>query len=293
MLLPLLLPLALLAGLAHGASSPATTFDKRDPRTGQTVKCDRCPPGSFLLSGCTSAQKSECARCPEGSFTELWNHVPKCLRCGVCARNEVVKTPCSAESDCKCECRPGYYFRSSYGMCVQHAECPSGYGVLRKGTPHEDTVCQLCSNDTFSDFSSAIHTCLAHKSCGVSMQQVLKGSNWHDSVCADWKNCQDGGEYLREILPSFFTHQNINLKRLRRLVHRLTKERTSELSVPQLNVHLKAWTSSATAKQIQELPEILMKIGASGSGEKIKTKLDRISDHLKENCELGNEVDGK
>uniref|UniRef100_A0A3B3YZN1 TNFR-Cys domain-containing protein n=1 Tax=Poecilia mexicana TaxID=48701 RepID=A0A3B3YZN1_9TELE len=164
------------------------TYEVTDPITGKPLQCDRCPPGTFLRASCSSIKERECAPCPQGSFTELWNYIGRCLRCGVCGRNQVVKKECTAISDCQCECKPGYFYSQDYDMCVRHSECPSGQEVLTKGTAETDTVCSVCSEGSFSDISSAHQNCTQHKNCSdAGLQLVLRGSSWHDSVCA---NCQ-------------------------------------------------------------------------------------------------------
>ncbi|XP_023131098.2 tumor necrosis factor receptor superfamily member 6B-like [Amphiprion ocellaris] len=286
--------LVLLLSLVHSDASPAKTFELQDPVTGKPVKCDRCPPGTYLRDRCSSTHKSQCAPCPPGSFTELWNHIGKCLRCGVCGYNMIEKTACTAASDCQCECKPGYYFKEDYDMCVRHSECPAGQGVESQGTANKDTVCHICSNNTYSDVSSAHNNCTDHQTC--SDAELLKGSTWHNSVCANCRALKDGGEYLKEILPAFFVHLKMNIKRLRRIVHRLPLEDgkkqagTSEFSLSQLHDRINTWAASATPKQIRELPGILDKTGASSAGERLQNKLQRIDTNLKEQCALGNEV---
>ncbi|XP_054461579.1 tumor necrosis factor receptor superfamily member 6B-like isoform X2 [Anoplopoma fimbria] len=273
MILLLLLLLSMLAAPLHGAAAPRPTFRDTDPTTGVSVRCDSCPPGSYLRSSCTATRKSECEPCPTGSFTELWNYIGKCLRCGVCDHNQVVRTQCTADSDCQCECRQGYYFKKDYGMCYSHSACPAGQEVLAKGTAEEDTVCHDCPNGTFSDTVSAHKNCTLHKSCDApGTELVLKGSIWHDSVCTTCNELtsRDGGDYLKEILPSFFLHQKINIKRLRRILHKLPTE---------------------NASQIRQLPSILTKLGADSAGERLQNKLHRIDSNLKELCNLRNEVD--
>uniref|UniRef100_A0A4W6BSX6 TNFR-Cys domain-containing protein n=1 Tax=Lates calcarifer TaxID=8187 RepID=A0A4W6BSX6_LATCA len=274
MLLPFL-PVMLLSAravLVASVAAPALTFRGTDPITGQPVVCDRCPPGTYLRARCTMTRKSECAPCPPGSFTELWNHIGKCLRCGVCGHDQVVKKACSADSDCQCQCKDGYYYQKNYDMCLRHRECPSGEGVLTEGTADEDTVCHTCPNGTYSDTMSAHQTCTEHKSCRAAGQQlVLKGSIWHDSLCVSCTELQsrDGASYLREILPAFFAHHTLTVKRLRRIVHHLPSEDgkkqagTSTLNLPELRVRINAWVASATAQQIRRLPEALIKAGAN------------------------------
>ncbi|XP_070777875.1 tumor necrosis factor receptor superfamily member 6B [Enoplosus armatus] len=298
-LFPVLL-LSLRASLVDGVASSSLTFKDKDPITGKPVECDRCPPGTYLSARCTSMLKSECSPCPPGSFTELWNYIGKCLRCGVCGQNQVVKTACSADSDCQCECKRGYYYKKKYDMCLRHSACPPGQEVLTPGTPDEDTVCHVCPNGTYSDTVSADQNCTEHRSCDAAGQHlVLKGSTWHDSVCASCEELKsrEGADYFREILPAFFVHHKMPLRRLRQIVHKLPSEGgrrqggTSGLNVSDLRARINTWVASAPAQQIRQLPAALTKTGASGAGERLQNKLQRIDSHLNELCPLGNEVD--
>lgn len=137
MLFPIFQALLLLLTLApnrvDGSAAQTRTFKYTDPKTRAQLECDRCPPGTYLFARCTSTKKSVCAPCPQGSFTELWNYIGKCLRCGVCGQDQVVKTACTADSDCQCECKQGFYYKGLYEMCERHSRCPLGHGVLSNG----------------------------------------------------------------------------------------------------------------------------------------------------------------
>ncbi|XP_028452962.1 tumor necrosis factor receptor superfamily member 6B isoform X2 [Perca flavescens] len=300
MMLASLLSTALLsahAALAVGVATPLLTFMVTDPITGGSLECDRCPPGTFMRASCTATQKTQCAQCPPGSFTELWNYIGKCLRCGVCGHNEVEKTGCTAYSNCQCQCKPGYH-KVKYDMCVRHSKCPSGQQPLTKGTPDEDTVCQNCPEGSYSDTASALQNCTLHQSCDAP-GLVLKGSIWHDSVCTSCEELKsrDGGDYLKEIVPAFFIHHKMTLRRLRQVVHKLPSEDgkrqpgASGLDLSELHARINTWVASASANQIRQLPEILAKSGANSAGERLKSKLQRIDSNLRQLCALGNEVD--
>ncbi|XP_069024903.1 tumor necrosis factor receptor superfamily member 6B isoform X2 [Embiotoca jacksoni] len=290
----LLLLLSTRTAPVRGDPSPLLTFEDRDPITGASVQCDRCQPGTYLRASCSSTNRSDCAPCPRGSFTAHWNYISKCLRCGVCGNNEVETTGCSADTDCSCECKPGFYFRRDYDMCWRHRECASGSGVASEGTAHHDTVCQTCSNGTFSTFSSGKQNCTEHRQCDAAgLKLVLCGATWHDSVCANCSQIRDDAVYLREIIPAFFVHHKMHLKRLRRVVHKLPsadgrkRETTSDLDLPVLHERIGAWATSATPQQVRELLVVLKKLGASGTGERLQKKLQRINTHLKERCVSG------
>lgn len=298
---PLLFPLVLLSLRAALADPVPLTFEDTDPVTGERLECDRCPPGTYLRARCTATRKSDCARCPSGSFTELWNYIGKCLRCGVCGHDQVVKTECTAERDCQCECKQGFYYMAQYDMCLQHSECPSGQGALTAGTADHDTVCHVCPNGTYSDITSAHLNCTEHKHChaAAGLHLLLRGSTWHDSVCTSCEENmkRDGAVYLKEIIPAFFNHHKVSLRRLRRVVHRLPSEdgkregRTSGLNLSELHERINTWVTSATAEQIRQLPEILAKTGADNTSERLKKKLQRIESRLQDVCAFGNEVD--
>ncbi|KAK2920619.1 hypothetical protein Q8A73_000104 [Channa argus] len=57
------------ARIASPGPASVPTFKHTDPITGKSIECERCPPGSYLRSRCTSTQKTVCAPCPAGSFT--------------------------------------------------------------------------------------------------------------------------------------------------------------------------------------------------------------------------------
>uniref|UniRef100_A0A8C9XV11 TNFR-Cys domain-containing protein n=1 Tax=Sander lucioperca TaxID=283035 RepID=A0A8C9XV11_SANLU len=175
--------------LVIGVAAPLLTFRNTDQITGNSLECDRCPPGTFMRAPCTATQKTQCAPCPQGSFTELWNYIGKCLRCGVCGHNEVEKTACTANSNCQCQCKQGYYHKKNYDMCVRHSECPSGQEVLTKGTADEDTVCQTCPDGSYSD----------------TVSLVLKGSIWHDSMCTSCEELKSRGEITTRLTIGAFT----------------------------------------------------------------------------------------
>ncbi|CAJ1082840.1 tumor necrosis factor receptor superfamily member 6B-like [Xyrichtys novacula] len=303
MLTALLFPVIFLSihsSLVNGAPEPVPTFTDTDPITGKSLVCERCPPGTFLRARCTETQKSECAPCPNGSFTELWNYIGKCLRCGVCGHNMVVKTGCTAKRDCQCQCRPGYYYKMKYDMCLRHSECHSGQEVLNAGSPDEDTVCRTCPNGTYSDIVSAHKNCTEHKDCeAAGLQLALKGSVWHNSVCMDCQGStsKDGAEYLREILPAFFVHQKMAIRRLRQILRRLLSEENkrhegiSGLYLPELLERINTWVSSATAAHIRQLPAILTKTGANNAAERLQNKLQRIDSNVALLCGLNNVMD--
>lgn len=105
----------------------------------------------------------------------------------------------------------------------------------------------------------------------------------------------DGADYLRAILPTFFVHQQMAVRRLRHVVQRLPSEDgrrqggVSGLNVSALHQKLDLWVTSATAAQIRRLPTILRKSRAYGASERLKNKLRSIESRLVNVC--GSESD--
>ncbi|KAJ8000147.1 hypothetical protein DPEC_G00201830 [Dallia pectoralis] len=258
--------------------------------------CDQCPPGTYLRHNCDSTHRSDCAECPEGSFTEYWNRIPRCLRCRSCDVNQVVTQGCSPKNDCQCECIEGYFFNSNYEACVRHTECMPGYGANVTGTPHQDTECVRCEPGSYSHVFSAKLPCIAHKKCDADgLQVVLKGTDWHDTLCA---SCQDlitldGAKYMRDILPAFCIQiqQKMRNRKMSRLVMKLQQlggERTSreeimKLSNKGLERLLNSWVQGAGDEQVRRLPDVLTQIGAGPLGERLQRKMDLIT-HQRNVC---------
>ncbi len=84
-------------------------------------------------------------------------------------------------------------FQDAHAVCtglvqtVFHVKVyPSDWCVMfddvSAGTPHRDTVCELCADGHYVDGTPA--ACVTHSACKADEQLVLPGSRWHDNVCA-------------------------------------------------------------------------------------------------------------
>ncbi|XP_062343307.1 tumor necrosis factor receptor superfamily member 11B-like [Osmerus eperlanus] len=286
----LLLTTMLILGCCSGASTEPhmQTFQHEDPYSGRLLECQLCPPGTYLRKACSDdSSKSDCATCPTGSFTELWNFIPKCLRCGMCVGNRVVKKECTPSQDCVCECKQGYYFNKWLQDCTRHTECSSGYGVISKGTAEKDSKCEQCSSGFFSVEISSDAPCTPHSSCTAADKHVmLKGRTWHDVICASCAEIisRDGAEFLRQILPGFVSHDKMSVSKMRRFVKnnppagssRPTHASISRLSQSDLIGRIKSWVHMATVEQIRKLPETFMKSRIIVGADKLQWRLERI-----------------
>lgn len=118
------------------------------------------------------------------------------------------------------------------------------------------------------------------------------------SVSSCFPSFVDGADYLKEILPLFFVHHKMSIKRLRQIVHRLPyKDRKRQggacrLSLSALHRQIDTWVTSATAGQIRQLLAVMRRAGATGAAEKLENKLRRIDSQLAELCALRTEADG-
>ncbi|XP_061433951.1 uncharacterized protein LOC133359535 isoform X3 [Lethenteron reissneri] len=74
------------------------------------ICCQQCEAGEYLISDCTAEQgHSSCQVCDGGYFTEYPNSSPKCFTCTPCQPDEEEERQCSATTDRRCRCKPGYH----------------------------------------------------------------------------------------------------------------------------------------------------------------------------------------
>ncbi|XP_070605352.1 tumor necrosis factor receptor superfamily member 11B [Erythrolamprus reginae] len=150
-----------------------------DPITSRQLMCDQCPPGTYVKQHCTTSAKTECAPCPDQSYTDEWNNNEKCHYCNVvCKELQYEKIQCTSTGNRACECVEGRYLNLEF--CLKHTACPPGFGVVQKGTPESDTVCERCPEGYFSNDTSSKAACQTHTNCSALVQ---KGDSTHDNVC--------------------------------------------------------------------------------------------------------------
>ncbi|XP_042170569.1 tumor necrosis factor receptor superfamily member 6B-like isoform X2 [Oncorhynchus tshawytscha] len=278
-------------------SQTPATYHHLDSSTGQLLTCHRCPPGHHMSAHCTATTQTVCTPCPSGHYTQYWNYLHKCLYCGTfCGEHQVVKEECSVLNDRVCECKGGYYWDADF--CIRHSECPSGYGVKRRGTTETDTECEKCPPGSFSYSTSSRALCVNHTDCAsLGRKTVLRGTCWHDNLCAlSCEELKDGGEFklLRTFLPDFFTHHKMRVVKLRKLVWRLmaTEEEQEHQEQQQhpasslsqsgqrglLQGQVKDWIRDASEEDLRRLPEILRKTHQSVMAERLEGKMRELQE---------------
>lgn len=204
------------------------SYQRRDPVTGEQLLCDRCAPGFRLRAHCTRSRQTECEPCEPGLFTEFWNYIPDCLQCDTCWDHQRVARPCNGTVNTVCECKPGFYWDQHF--CKRHTACKPGHGVKAAGTPHRDTVCEVCADGWFADVTQAHAVCVPHSVCSAEQHRMLSGSRWHDRVCATCQQLTDHGwaVLLKPVLTGLHIQYRIDIQRLQQLVTRRLRKKPSK-----------------------------------------------------------------
>ncbi|XP_073436912.1 tumor necrosis factor receptor superfamily member 6B [Dendrobates tinctorius] len=103
------------------ANRSTPTYEWTD-QTGETLTCQKCPPGTYVDLHCSSKTDTVCKECPDEHYAQYWNYLDKCRFCNViCQEGEQVKHECNATHNRVCECQPGYHRSGHY--CVKDLRC--------------------------------------------------------------------------------------------------------------------------------------------------------------------------
>ncbi|XP_010874079.1 tumor necrosis factor receptor superfamily member 6B [Esox lucius] len=199
------------------ATSP--TYMWRDHETGDSVICDKCAPGNYLIKHCTKYSKSICGPCPTSHYTEVWNYIERCQYCSrFCTNEEIESVPCTPLHNRECECKDGFYLK--YGSCLKHSRCRPGEGVITNGTAHTDVECEPCAGGFFSNESSSSKACQSFSVCAPGYT-TIPGNEMNDVYCSLCKNgsrtAEDEAVCDRE-LQEFLAMQILPPRKHKRLV---------------------------------------------------------------------------
>ncbi|KAK2851238.1 hypothetical protein Q5P01_007514 [Channa striata] len=80
---------------------------------------EKCPAGYHSAGKCAGSEKHKCQKCLNDTYTNISNSISKCLKCEKCKTNEVQITPCTFNSNVKCECKEGYFYDNN-GLTVKN-----------------------------------------------------------------------------------------------------------------------------------------------------------------------------
>uniref|UniRef100_A0A8C8R7L3 TNFR-Cys domain-containing protein n=1 Tax=Pelusios castaneus TaxID=367368 RepID=A0A8C8R7L3_9SAUR len=214
---------AIVLCLAVPGSCTSPTYSWKDPVTHDRVVCNQCPPGTFVAQHCTKDKPTVCAPCPDLHYTQFWNYLEKCRYCNViCGELQAELHQCNTTHNRVCRCRPGYYAESDF--CIEHTECPPGSGVVRLGTPYENTKCEKCHHGFFSSSSSSTEPCKKHQSCSQQGKETnVLGNQFHDTLCTTCRmfmgnsTQESGNKDCEQAVIDFVVYQNIPVRKLKRL----------------------------------------------------------------------------
>ncbi|XP_059195897.1 tumor necrosis factor receptor superfamily member 6B-like [Centropristis striata] len=254
----LLLPALLCVLRGVSAGDPVPTFVHRDTRTGETLTCNKCPPGEYMSAYCTATTPTQCAPCRNQHFTELWNYLPRCLYCYTfCSENQEVETECTATTNRVCRCKQGFYATGDF--CMRHSECGPGHGVKTNGTLTMNTVCEKCADGYFSTSSSAVDQCVKHQGCATGQIALLPGSIYQDTMCG---SCEDlaNVDTLRAFFQEFFSMNKLRPGRMKLFLTRYI-QKADDVTLPgqrgPVLDQIRAWLAQATVEQLKSMPQML------------------------------------
>ncbi|XP_072569634.1 tumor necrosis factor receptor superfamily member 14-like isoform X4 [Paramormyrops kingsleyae] len=138
--------------------------------------CPVCPQGSRVYKHCT--------------YTDEPNGLTKCKPCTVCDQGLGLKTvrACTHYSDTVCGVLEGHYCINPYnGGCRaanKHTACKPGQFIKQPGTEYTDTVCEDCSDNSYSDGSFT--NCKPHTDCeSRGLVTVKAGDQAADFECGE------------------------------------------------------------------------------------------------------------
>ncbi|XP_072569934.1 tumor necrosis factor receptor superfamily member 5-like [Paramormyrops kingsleyae] len=154
------------------------------------ICCRKCSPGSRVSRHCTKSITGHCAPCLDSTFSEKPNALNECHPCTFCAEDCGLKTvrECTPSSDTVCGVLEGHYCIDRYGEgcreAKEHTTCQPGQSV-RPGTGYNDTVCEACSDHSYSNGSFT--SCKPHTDCASRGLVTIKyGNHSSDSQCGEW-----------------------------------------------------------------------------------------------------------
>lgn len=210
---------ALCGGSVPEPGAHTSTYIWRDDATGDSLTCDLCAPGTYLLKHCTKDRKSDCGPCPKSHYTEIWNYIERCQYCNrFCTADEIESVPCTQLHNRQCECKDGFHMR--HGSCSRHRRCPPGEGVISNGTAHTDVKCEPCPVGFFSAESSSRKTCQKFSVCAPG-RTTIPGNDMNDvycSACRTGSRTQEDEAICDGELMEFLALQILTPRKDKRLV---------------------------------------------------------------------------
>uniref|UniRef100_H2LB81 Nerve growth factor receptor a (TNFR superfamily, member 16) n=1 Tax=Oryzias latipes TaxID=8090 RepID=H2LB81_ORYLA len=176
----LLLLLLLFLCASRGLDLPCGT----DRYTKDGECCEECPPGEGVVRECGATQ-TVCSQCLDSeTFSESYSLTEKCMPCTQCVGLMRMVAPCTDISDAKCQCDYNFYFNPLSDRCERCTVCPRGQGVYSQCDHDQDTVCEDCVDETYSDQDSSVEPCLPCTICEEDLETLeSECTPTTDAVC--------------------------------------------------------------------------------------------------------------
>ncbi|XP_020821340.1 tumor necrosis factor receptor superfamily member 5 isoform X1 [Phascolarctos cinereus] len=185
-----------------------STFCEKSQYLVNGICCEKCSPGTKLVTDCSEDRETQCESCQEGEFQSSWNHDKYCHQHKYCDPNLHLKIQeeGSLKEDTICICTDGFHCTSpECDSCSSHSSCPLGFGVKLIGTSSTDTICERCKKGFFSNVSSASEKCLPWTRCKASgLVEIQEGTDKTDVLCQDGPKSRTGLLVLIPIIVGIF-----------------------------------------------------------------------------------------
>nr|XP_015810861.2 tumor necrosis factor receptor superfamily member 11A [Nothobranchius furzeri] len=153
--------------------------------------CNKCQPGSRVLSPCTESQQTVCSNCNHHEYQPGWTDAATCIPKKFCdtgkgfmSRNEKTE---SLETEEPCRCKPGYQCHLIHcEYCEAIPTCDPGYTLeLENDSTSGRKVCAPCKNGFFSA-GGLNEQCKPWRSCKAEGRSELKPGNAQaDAMCGE------------------------------------------------------------------------------------------------------------
>uniref|UniRef100_A0A4W3HX13 Nerve growth factor receptor n=1 Tax=Callorhinchus milii TaxID=7868 RepID=A0A4W3HX13_CALMI len=143
--------------------------------------CEACPPGEGMKVLC-GEENTECEICLDSEYALHYSSLFRDLFYHLCTMT--MNIPCMDSFDTVCSCMNGFYLNSSEDeKCLPCEICDNGSGVLEQCTETQNTICEVCPPETYSDQKSSIDPCMPCTICEENEMMVTECSSVQDTVC--------------------------------------------------------------------------------------------------------------
>ncbi|KAL6119458.1 cd40 [Pungitius sinensis] len=149
--------------------------------------CKKCGPGTRMSSS-GSCLDPLCTECPDGDYQPGYTSSNSCQRQPYCDPNLNFKRVVNKSKKMRvvCPCEDGFHCSSEECLtCVPHTSCKPGHGAQSTGNQMHNTVCQKCTEGTFSKGDSWTSVCEKWTICADGFFVEQSGTDVSDNICAE------------------------------------------------------------------------------------------------------------